>query len=104
MNRGHHNGADRILGLGLALLAGLVSMPAFAQMQGASIIFSAGDVLIVAKDGTHHAATKGQDLDAGDTVLTGQGRVQLGFSDGGIVDLAPDGAFRVDDYVFDGAE
>jgi hypothetical protein len=68
------------------------------------IEFAIGDAGVLDAQGARRFVQKGDALAPGDLVQTAEGRVQIRFSDGGIVDLAPQSAFRVDSYRFDGAE
>jgi hypothetical protein len=86
----------------LALCALLWSLPALAA--DIVIEFATGDAGVLDAQGSRRLAQKGDALALGDLVQTAEGRVQIRFSDGGIVDLAPQSAFRVDSYRFDGAE
>ena len=86
----------------LTLCALLWSLPALAA--DIVIEFATGDAGVLDAQGSRRLAQKGDALAPGDLVQTAEGRVQIRFSDGGIVDLAPQSAFRVDSYRFDGAE
>lgn len=92
----------------VAMLAALGAGGAIARAEppapGVTVDFVNGDVLAIGPDGARRPIAKGDALAPGDQVATGQGRAQLRFSDGGVVDLAPDSAFRIDAYAFDGAE
>ena len=86
----------------LTLCALLWSLPALAA--DIVIEFATGDAGVLDSQGSRRLVQKGDALGPGDLVQTAEGRVQIRFSDGGIVDLAPQSAFRVDSYRFDGAE
>jgi hypothetical protein len=85
----------------LSLAPGLLGQ---AQANEITIDFIAGQVAARSADGVTRVIAAGDRLAPGETVITAQGRAQIRFSDGGIVDLAPDGAFRIDDYAYAGAE
>ena len=76
-------------------LAGL----AFGQ-EAAAVIFASGNVQIVAADGTVRAATRGNVVNAGDTIETGDGKAQVRFRDGATMSLQPATRFRLDDFRF----
>ena len=78
--------------------------PAAAQATKTShagagtIIFSQGDAAIV-RGGTPSKAVKGQTIESGDTLRTGQGQAQIKFSDGGFVALGAQSEFQIEKYV-----
>ncbi len=80
------------------LLAFALPIHAATEDKAAMVLFSHGNVVL-----TNHAGSypleKGNELDAGDTVITGNdGRVQLRFTDGGLVSLMPNSRFAVEEY------
>lgn len=81
----------------LALL--WVACNCFAE-GAASVIFASGGAQIVGKDGQARVAARGGELEAGDTVETGDGRVQLRFNDGASMSLQPSTRFRIDEFRF----
>lgn len=79
--------------------------PLAAQAQGAAKAeFVIGPVVTVAADGSQRILPKGGEVQSGETVVTGEGRAQLSFTDGAIVSLQPKTEFRIDEYSFVGAE
>jgi hypothetical protein len=89
--------------LAIALAFGIV-LPVSAQAQTAARAdFVAGAVTAVGPDGAKRALAKGGELRSGETVITGDGRAQLNFTDGASVSLQPKTEFRVDEYRFTGA-
>lgn len=82
----------------LVLCLCLLSLHAFAATEAAVILFSNGTVTKVSAADKQSLA-KGDHLTAGDTVNTGHdGRVQMRFTDGGLVSLMPNSSFAVDRY------
>lgn len=82
----------------LALCLCLLSLHAFAATEAAVILFSNGTVTKVSAADKQPLA-KGDHLAAGDTVNTGHdGRVQMRFTDGGLVSLMPNSSFAIDRY------
>ena len=81
----------------LALL--WVACNCFAE-GAASVIFASGAAQIVGKDGQARVAARGGELEAGDTVETSDGRVQLRFNDGASMSLQPSTRFRIDEFRF----
>lgn len=86
----------------LSLLA--LVLPAQLLAAGAARLdFASGDVSARSASGVVRSLTKGSELQAGDTVLTGrEGRAQMRFSDGAMVSLQPQSEFSLDDYRFSG--
>lgn len=93
-----------------AVLAGFLM---FLQADNASalagrVVFAVGDVQVLSSGGARLQARPGVAFDSGDTFLTGRGRAQLRFTDGGRILLMPQTEYRVDSYHFseqaDGSE
>jgi hypothetical protein len=64
----------------------------------ATVLFSQGIVTAVSQNSSR-ALHKGDSIAVGDTINTGVGgRIQMRFSDGGLVSLQPDSSFVVDKY------
>src|SRR5690554_781742 len=81
----------------LTCLLSLV-LPAQAATEAASVLFSHGNVVLTNDTGSY-PLEKGAAVSAGDTVITGDdGRVQLRFTDGGLVSLMPNSRFAVEEY------
>ena len=64
--------------------------------------FVLGGATVSGTDGRERPLQRGSDLDAGDTVRTSDGRVQIRFSDGAYVSLQPNTEFSIREYRFDG--
>lgn len=85
--------------LALVVLAALLPRPAAAAEAAGRAIFAVGDTVAVAPDGSERALGRGDDVLVGDTLVTGRdGRVQVRFDDGGLLDLKPDSRFGVQEY------
>ena len=54
------------------------------------------------KNSARMALGKGDELNSGETIQTGSGRVQLRYTDGSQVSLQPGTQYRIDDYRYDG--
>jgi hypothetical protein len=76
---------------------------AFAN-PAARVEFSVGNVVAESAEGAQRAVAKGEQIDAGDTISTNDGRAQLRFTDGGYVSLHERTVFRIDDYRWEGVE
>lgn len=82
----------------LALCLCLFALPALAVTDAAVVLFSHGTATKVS-GAERLPLTKGDQLEAGDTVNTGHdGRVQMRFTDGGLVSLMPNSSFAIDRY------
>lgn len=68
----------------------------------AKVDFIAGLVTAKAASGALRTLAKGNEVTSGDTVMTGDGRAQLVFSDGALVSLQPKTEFKIDEYRFNG--
>lgn len=82
----------------LLLVLAVFSLQAQAASHAAKVLFSSGDA---SKSGVQGSSqlNKGDDIFAGETVNTGKdGRVQMRFTDGGLVSLMPGSSFAVAQY------
>lgn len=80
------------------LLLCLFSLKALADESAAVVLFSHGVVTVTTSTGSHDLV-KGAEVAAGSTIHTGDNsRVQLRFTDGGLVSLMPNSIFAVDSY------
>jgi hypothetical protein len=86
--------------LGICMLSAWCS--AHAAAPAALVEFAAGHVSAVDGAGTVRPLAKGAEVQRGDTIETGTGRVQLRFSDGAYVSLQPGSQFRIDEYNYTG--
>jgi len=66
--------------------------------------FAFGEAMVVSASGARSALSRGDEVDSGDTVSTERGRVQIRFTDGGMVSLQPRTTFKIDDYNFEGKD
>lgn len=83
--------------LAAILFSCIAAAPAVAQEAG-RIEFVTGDALVRTPDGTSRAATRGVAIGQGETVDTGEGRVQLRMVDGAYISLQPRTELRFDAY------
>jgi hypothetical protein len=85
---------NQVLLLALAAVYPLQSLAAAGVAQ-----YTAGPVSRATATAPAAALAKGNDVDSGDTIVTGPGgRAQIRFSDGGMVSLAPNSQFRLSNY------
>ena len=80
-----------------------ISQLAFAKAAG-TVTFKTGDATITHADKTVIQATKNAELNAGDTIETKDGRLQLALIDGGKVSLQPNTIYKINKYEFSGKE
>ncbi|MBK6908867.1 MAG: FecR domain-containing protein [Rhodocyclaceae bacterium] len=74
---------------------------AYAAPAG-RVDFVAGAVTSLTADGRSRTLGKGDELNSGETIQTGSGRVQLRYTDGSQVSLQPGTQYRIDDYRYEG--
>lgn len=86
----------------LALLIAIAPLCARAEPAG-QVIFSTAGVVAVDAAGARRTLDKGAAVEEGDTLLTGEGRVQVQFKDGGFVALQPQSEFKVERYRYTAA-
>jgi hypothetical protein len=79
-------------------LALLACIPALGAEPAGQVLFAAGSPTAVAADGTARPLRKGDAVEEGDLLVTGDGRLQIVFKDHGVAALYPDTEFRVERY------
>lgn len=95
----------RAIGCRLLLSTCLMFLCGLAPAEpAASIVFASGSPQVIGVDGQPRAAVRGSELGSGETIDTGDGRVQLRFRDGASMSLQPATRFRVDDYRYSGED
>ena len=72
----------------------------FAEIEVGTVVFAAGEVQVLDKDNRKRFVIKGDLIFAEDTLVTGDGRVQVKFSDDGRVSLKPNTIYEISDYYF----
>ena len=80
-----------------------ISQLAFAKAAG-TVTFKTGNATITRTDKSVTQATKDAKLNAGDTIETKDGRLQLALIDGGKVSLQPNTIYKINKYEFSGKE
>ena len=89
-----------IAGLAIALL---LALPSFAQAAAGHILFVHGDVRIINASGQERDVKKGEELQEGDTVMTGKtGAAQIRMADGGFLAVRPNTQLKVDTFRYAG--
>lgn len=96
-------GAVRGFGMAVSVLVALMSANAGAA-PAADVVYAHGDVRVVDAAGGAQPVQRGMAVQAGQTLVTGQGRLQMRMADGGFIALQPDTQFRIDEYNYAGAE
>jgi hypothetical protein len=97
----HMPGLIRKGGLLPALIAAIFTPQAFAVPAG-RVDFSVGKVLATGADGVTRDLMKGAEINAGDSIATGDGRIHIRFTDGAYMSLQPNTSFKVETYTFNG--
>lgn len=89
-----------------AFLAAMISaaFPTWVHAAAGKVEFASGGAAIQSADGSSKVLAKGMDINTGDTILTGSGRAQVKFTDGGYMSFQPNTQFKVEDYNFDGRQ
>lgn len=64
----------------------------------ATVLFASGDVRVVSTQGQVRDVATGAQIESGETVQTGRGRVQLRMVDGAMMSLSEQTTLRLDDY------
>ena len=80
----------------------VLSTPALAEPAG-RVVFVSGSVLATDLTGNARALERGAAVEEGDTIATGEGRVQVQFKDGAFMALQPQTRFKVARYRYTAA-
>ena len=67
----------------------------------AKVVFKFGDAQVVSVDGKARKVRRGDEIDSGETLVTGSGRMQARFTDGGFVSLQPNSRLELADYGYE---
>jgi hypothetical protein len=96
-----HQAKRRCVGY-LLLIGMLLTTSPLLAAAAATVEFVWGMAYAVSISGEKRELEKGSRIDVGDTVVSETARVQLRFTDGGFVSLAPHSEFRVNAYSYSG--
>jgi hypothetical protein len=84
----------------LAIMVAALSGSAMAEVAG-KVSFVYGQVMAVSPDGVQRLLTRNGEVNSGERLETGKGRLQIRFTDGSFLSLQPNTVFRLDNYRFD---
>jgi hypothetical protein len=89
-----------------AVLVAMISaaFPIGVNAAAGKVEFASGGAAVQAADGSSKILTKGMEINQGDTILTGAGRAQVKFTDGGYISFQPNTQFKVEEYNFSGKQ
>ncbi len=85
--------------LAAVILACVAVAAAGAAEPAGKVLFASADAA-VERAGAVSRLARGDAVQAGDVLVTATGRVQVRFSDGATVSVAPQSRFRIDDYAY----
>lgn len=88
----------------LAFTINLIFLQTVFAASAGTITFTTGDTSIIRADKSVIKAAKNDAVNAGDTIETKNGRVQLALIDGGKVSLQPNTVYKINKYEFSGKE
>ncbi|MEM7284031.1 MAG: FecR domain-containing protein, partial [Pseudomonadota bacterium] len=77
------------------------SFDATAEVEVATVVFASGEVQIVDVDRRKRFVIKGDLIFSNETLVTGDGRAQVKFTDDGRVSLKPNTIYSISDYFYD---
>lgn len=86
------------------ILIGSMLPPLAAAQSAGTILFKSGNAIITRADQSVHPILQHDTVSNGDTIDTKDGRVQIGFIDGGKISLQPDTVYKINQYTFSGAQ
>lgn len=89
-----------------AILLAMISVafPVGVQAAAGKVEFASGGAAVQGADGSSKVLSKGMEINQGDTILTGGGRAQVRFTDGGYFSFQPNTEFKVEEYNFSGKQ
>ncbi len=96
-----HQAKHSCVGYLLFIVMLSTTSPLFAA-AAATVEFVWGQAYALSPSGEKRVLEKGSPVHVGDTVVSETARVQLRFTDGGFVSLAPNSEFRVNAYAYSG--
>ncbi len=88
----------------LVFLLSLAAPAALAAVQAGKIVYAYGEAHAIDAGGIGRGLRKDDVVFPGDTLKTGEGRLQVRFADGGFISLQPGSEFRVEEFRFSGKE
>lgn len=88
------------------VLAAMITaaFPMVGYAAAGKVEFASGGATIQGADGSSKVMTKGMEVNQGDTILTGSGRAQVKFSDGGYISFQPNTQFKIEEYNYNGKQ
>lgn len=86
------------------ILIGLMLPLLVAAQSAGTILFKSGNAIITRADQSVHPILQHDAVSNGDTIDTKDGRVQIGFIDGGKISLQPDTVYKINQYTFSGSQ
>ncbi|EUJ11537.1 hypothetical protein Meth11DRAFT_2382 [Methylophilaceae bacterium 11] len=86
------------------LMIALMLPPLAAAQSAGTILFKSGNAIITRADQSVHPILQHDAVLNGDTIDTKDGRVQIGFIDGGKISLQPETIYKINQYSFSGAQ
>lgn len=89
-----------------AVLVAMISaaFPMGVNAAAGKVEFASGGAAVQGADGSSKTLAKGMEINQGDTILTGAGRAQVKFTDGGYISFQPNTQFKVEEYNFNGKQ
>ena len=89
-------------GIGCFLIAMFLSPTTLFAGIAAKVVFVSGSAVAVSASNERRELAKGASIEVGDTIITEDARLQLRFTDGGFVSLAPNSEFRIHAFFYSG--
>ena len=94
----------RSLSIAIGVMAGaLLSSQSHAAAAG-KVLFAYGEAFAEDASGAQRGATRNSLVSTGDTLVTGEGRMQVRMNDGGFIALQPRTRFTIENYAYAGTE
>jgi len=87
-----------------ALILALLFFSNVANANVGKVIYGYGDNYALDNDGNRRAMKKGAEINEGDTLVTGRGRMQIRLIDGGFVSIYPNSEYKIEQYKFNKTE
>ncbi|MBA3696484.1 MAG: FecR domain-containing protein [Methylotenera sp.] len=89
-----------------AVMAAMITaaFPMGVNAAAGKVEFASGGATIQNADGISKVMSKGMEINQGDTILTGAGRAQVKFSDGGYISFQPNTQFKIEEYNYNGKQ
>ena len=88
--------------MGLTCTVSIVPASLLAAAAAGKVMYAIGEARAIDTSGSPRSVRRGDEFVSGERLVTGEGRMQIRFTDGGLVSLQPRTEFEINDYNYEG--